>query len=116
MSSVDAGSSGDVTVELGADYIATIEIHRPPNNFFDTSLLESIASACEHLATSTDCRVIMLCSEGRHFCAGVDFSSASGGDRRYEPGIRLLEQPLPIVAVVQGAAIGGGLGLAMVAD
>ena len=64
----------------------------------------------------------MLCSEGKHFCAGADFSGAAGRVGRdgaphlYDVAIRLFEQPLPIVAAVQGAAIGGGLGLALAAD
>jgi enoyl-CoA hydratase/carnithine racemase len=64
-----------------------------------------------------------LCSEGKHFCAGADFrdgqrqsSSQIGGVHLYDVAIRLFEQPLPIVAAVQGAAIGGGLGLALAAD
>jgi 2-(1,2-epoxy-1,2-dihydrophenyl)acetyl-CoA isomerase len=58
-----------------------------------------------------------LCSQGRHFCAGADFNSPGGsGDGLYAMATRLIAQPLPIVAAVQGAAIGGGLGLAMAAD
>ena len=68
-----------------------------------------------------DCRAIVLCSEGRHFCAGADFSGGgrtgpSDGPHLYDVAVRLFAQPLPVVAAVQGAAIGGGLGLAMSAD
>ena len=65
---------------------------------------------------------IVLCSEGKHFCAGADFSGAAGrvgregGPHLYDVAIRLFEQPLPVVAAVQGAAVGGGLGLALAAD
>jgi enoyl-CoA hydratase/carnithine racemase len=64
----------------------------------------------------------MLCSEGKNFCAGADFGDSAGalvGDgaaHLYDIAIRLFEQPLPMVAAVQGAAIGGGLGLALAAD
>jgi enoyl-CoA hydratase/carnithine racemase len=110
--------SSDVGVEVDG-HVATIEVHRPPNNFFDVDMISDIADALDELA-ATDCRAVVLCSEGRHFCAGADF----GGGRReqrdgphlYEMAIRLFEQPIPIVAAVQGAAIGGGFGLAMAAD
>ncbi len=63
----------------------------------------------------------MLCSAGRHFCAGADFGGGrerggGTGPHLYEMAVRLFEQPIPIVAAVQGAAIGGGFGLAMAAD
>ncbi|HMK12303.1 MAG TPA: enoyl-CoA hydratase/isomerase family protein, partial [Acidimicrobiales bacterium] len=80
-----------------------------------------LADALDALADD-DVRAVVLCSEGKNFCAGADFSGGSGAVRRegaphlYDVAIRLFEQPLPIVAAVQGAAIGGGLGLALAAD
>jgi len=60
----------------------------------------------------------VLCSEGRHFCAGADLTS--GTERTvgelYGQALRLFEAELPVVAAVTGAAIGGGLGLALSAD
>jgi 2-(1,2-epoxy-1,2-dihydrophenyl)acetyl-CoA isomerase len=111
----------ELTVELGEGYVATIEIDRPPSNFFSLALIARIADACDELAAGRDCRAIVLCSAGRVFCAGADFGggpqlSGQGGLHLYDVAQRLFEQPLPIVAAVQGAAIGGGLGLAMAAD
>ncbi|MFT3855615.1 MAG: enoyl-CoA hydratase/isomerase family protein [Ilumatobacteraceae bacterium] len=114
----------DITVESVGDHVTEIEIHRPPNNFFDLALIEQIADACESLAAANDCRVIVLCAAGKHFCAGANFGggqpdgSIAGAEGRhlYDEAQRLFEQPLPIVAAVQGAAIGGGLGLALAAD
>src|SRR5215475_10452433 len=111
----------ELTVDLGDDYVATLEINRPPSNYFSVGLIEQIADACENLAAGQRCRAIVLCSAGRVFCAGADFSDnhAIGrpdGKHLYDFAIRLFEQPLPIVAAVQGAAIGGGLGLALAAD
>jgi enoyl-CoA hydratase/carnithine racemase len=64
--------------------------------------------------------VILLCSQGKHFCAGADFSGRGAGDggpgALYEQAARLFEAKTPVVAVVQGAAIGGGLGVACSAD
>lgn len=107
----------DVSVELGDDQVATVEIHRPPNNFFDVALISAIADAYEQLQAGP-CRAIVLCAEGRHFCAGADLTS--GTERTvgelYAQALRLFEAELPVVAAVGGAAIGGGLGLALAAD
>ncbi|MFC0450189.1 enoyl-CoA hydratase/isomerase family protein [Rhodococcus jostii] len=109
----------DVSVEVGDDHVAVVEFDRPPSNFFDLSLLTRLAEACEGLADDGDTRAIVLCSKGRTFCAGADFTS-SPDDRDpgavYEQALRLFRQPLPMVAAVQGAAIGGGLGLVLAAD
>ena len=103
--------------------VAVLEIRRPPNNFFDTDLIRDLAEALERLADDGECRAVVLCSEGKHFCAGANFGSgerqsdtAREGEHLYDVAIRLFEQPLPLVAAVQGAAIGGGLGLALAAD
>jgi 2-(1,2-epoxy-1,2-dihydrophenyl)acetyl-CoA isomerase len=114
---------GDVTAELGDDFVAEVEIHRPPNNFFDARLIQNIADAYEHLQADS-CRAIVLCSEGKHFCAGADFHGESdaaalpeeGAADLYREAVRLFEMEVPVVAAVQGAAIGGGLGVACSAD
>jgi enoyl-CoA hydratase/carnithine racemase len=114
-------NSGDLAVTAGQ--IAILEIQRPPNNFFDTPLIQALADALDRLAEDGECRVAVLCSAGKHFCAGADFtggqrqpSAQTQGVHLYDVAIRLFEQPLPLVAAVQGAAIGGGLGLALAAD
>jgi 2-(1,2-epoxy-1,2-dihydrophenyl)acetyl-CoA isomerase len=110
-----------VTVDV-AGHVATVEIHRPPNNHVDRALLAALADAYESLDDDPDCRAIVLCSEGKHFCAGVVFggdqaggSPLQGGDF-YDEAIRLYSTATPVVAAVQGAAVGGGLGLALSAD
>lgn len=113
----------DVAVAVDeASHVATVELRRGPHNFFDLDVMIELAEAIESLAAGTT-RAIVLCSQGKNFCAGADFSGASGSltqrddtPHLYEVAIRLFEQPLPIVAAVQGAAIGGGLGLALAAD
>ena len=107
------------------DGIATVELRRAPNNFFDLAMIRRIADIYETLADDNDARVIVLCADGKHFCAGADFSgggSAGGRDTGGGPGdlyreaLRIFAADLPVVAAVQGAAIGGGLGLACSAD
>jgi 2-(1,2-epoxy-1,2-dihydrophenyl)acetyl-CoA isomerase len=115
---------GDVSVEVGDDFVAEVEVHRPPNNFFDVALIRSLAEAYAALDADPSCRAIVLCSEGKHFCAGADFSAQSdaealpeeGAASLYREAVRLFGSETPVVAAVQGAAIGGGLGLACSAD
>ena len=112
-----------VASESGA--IATIEIRRGPNNFVDTDMVAEIADALEHYDHTAAIRAILLCSEGKHFCAGADFSSrgsdgvgvgARRGRHLYKEAQRLWRTGKPIVAAVHGAAVGAGVGLAVMAD
>lgn len=112
-------TSTDVTVE-SAGHVAVVEIHRPPNNYFDTTLIKNLADAYERLDDDVEYRAIVLCAEGKHFCAGADFSrpaeDRSSPGELYAQAIRLFRTGKPVVAAVHGAAIGGGLGLALSAD
>jgi enoyl-CoA hydratase/carnithine racemase len=109
---------GDVTIEREA-HVAIVEIHRPPDNYFDATLIRDIADAYHRLGAE-DCRAIVLCAEGKHFCAGADFRPSNPTEPEpadlYQQAVRLWEADIPVVAAVQGAAIGGGLGLALSAD
>lgn len=117
---------GDVSVEVGDDYVAVVEWHRPPNNHFDVALIRSLVDALEELDADPACRAAVLCSEGKHFCAGAELggklglaaTTGSGGDggHLYDEAVRLFSVKTPMVAAVQGAAVGGGLGLALAAD
>jgi enoyl-CoA hydratase/carnithine racemase len=114
---------GDVAVEARGN-VSVVEIRRPPNNFFDTALIRDIADAFDDLNADRDCRAIVLCAEGKAFCAGANFEGPSvldapsprGRNPLYDEAVRLFSNLKPIVAAVQGPAIGGGLGLALVAD
>jgi len=106
-----------------SDHVAVVEICRGPTNYFDHDLLRQIADVGEQLQSQPDCRVMVLCSEGKHFCAGANFSSGplqddrdQASSRLYREGIRLFALEIPLIAAVQGSAVGGGLGLACAAD
>jgi len=112
----------DLRVVLCDGWVAEVEIERPPNNFFDLALVRQLAEVLELLDADSRCRAVVLCSAGKHFCAGANFADrsratpAADGRHLYDEAVRLFEAQTPIVAAVQGAAIGGGLGLALVAD
>ena len=112
----------DIEVTLD-NHVGIVEIKRPPNNHFDSQLITSIADSFDNLDQNSECRCIVLCSEGKHFCAGANF----GKDRDmhdktdpyselYKQAVRLFRNKKPVIASVQGGAIGGGLGLSLVAD
>jgi enoyl-CoA hydratase/carnithine racemase len=109
----------DLTTELDG-HVATVEIHRPPNNFFDIALIQDVADAMSALDGDPECRVAVLCSEGKNFCAGAQLGPDSDlvdhTAQLYAQAVRLFSARKPIVAAVQGAAVGGGLGLALAAD
>ena len=107
----------DVTIEVDG-HVAVLEMRRPPTNFFDEALLGAIGQALFEVDENPEVRAVLLCAEGRHFCAGADLRNVdSHGLRRvYRKAFALFSARKPIVAAVQGAAIGGGLGLALAAD
>jgi enoyl-CoA hydratase/carnithine racemase len=124
----ELASDPDLSVRLDG-YVATVEVCRPPHNFFDAALIRSLADALESLDRETDCRAVVLCSAGKSFCAGAKLEGdaadptqppatprARGSGHLYQEAVRLFDGELPLVAALQGAAVGGGLGLALAAD
>lgn len=103
-------------------HVATVLLRRPPHNFLDTAMLASLADTLHALDADENCRVVVLGSEGASFCAGADFSGVVAGGQGpdaaalYRQAMRLFRTCKPIVAALQGAAIGAGAGLALAAD
>jgi len=123
-----AQSSGDTALSditvLRAGPVAVIVIDRPPNNHVSVGLIGEIADALEAVDAERDCGAVVLASEGRVFCGGADLTPGGPDGRSpgamagalYHQAERLFCTKKPIIAAIQGAAVGAGLGLALVAD
>jgi enoyl-CoA hydratase/carnithine racemase len=109
-------------------HVATVTFERAPNNFVDTGVLSALADALEGLDEEPGCRVVVLQANGKVFCAGANLEGApqsgaqigeaapSSVNSLYVQAVRLHATRKPIVVAVQGAAIGAGLGLALIGD
>lgn len=101
--------------------VGIVTLAKPPHNLIDDALLKGLLAAYEQ-AQSTGCRSILLRSGQRHFCAGADVDGFRAGGRRRTQAefagllAALEDVPLPSVAAVHGAALGGGLELALTCD
>ena len=114
-----------LNVTIDDDHVATIEMDNGELNYFDLEMLHSLANCFEALDAEESCRALLLTSTGRAFCAGGDFQAGSptskalaskGKGHVYDEAVRLFSNKKPIVAAVNGASIGGGLGLTLVPD
>jgi enoyl-CoA hydratase/carnithine racemase len=115
--------NGPITVtRLG--HVTQVVFQNPPHNHVTVEILRGLADVLERLDGDRDCRAVVLASEGKAFCAGADLVSeqgigGNGADpvrEFYDQALRLFAFGKPIVAAIQGAAIGAGLGLAVAAD
>ena len=110
----------EVTVD---NFVATVEIQRPPFNYLDYALIQQIAEAFEAFDQDSSIRSIVLCAQGKAFCAGANFGdrkrsseNSDSGNHLYVEAVRLFKTSKPVIGAMHGAAVGGGLGLAMMPD
>jgi 2-(1,2-epoxy-1,2-dihydrophenyl)acetyl-CoA isomerase len=111
-------TAGAVALDVGEDDVAVVTLSRLPHNYLEEADVADLGDAFFEAAES-GARCIVLASTGRNFCAGASLQSKLGGGvtfDMYRHIPRLFEHPLPVVAAVQGRAVGAGLGLALVAD
>jgi enoyl-CoA hydratase/carnithine racemase len=109
-------------------HVARVTIARPPHNMMSVDLARDLADALEALDAEPGMRAVVLATEGKSFCAGADLTrrveeigidakvGSSAGNPLYDQAVRLHSTQLPIIAAIQGAAVGAGLGLALIAD
>jgi len=106
--------------------VATVWLNRPPVNATDSEMYDEIreffGSLLQYLP---DSRVVVLAARGKHFCAGNDLAEFQTMDpvnaetrlkRAREAFWAIYSSPLPIIAAVQGAAVGSGLAIAASCD
>ena len=112
------------------DYVATITLNRPENrNSMTEDVLEGVASAVAEVRQDPEVRCVIITGKGRSFSAGADFRSQvqrGSGEREllpnersfamYQPFLSVLSIEVPVIGALNGHAIGGGLGLALVCD
>jgi enoyl-CoA hydratase len=108
--------------------VATITLNRPDNrNSMTPDVLEGLADAVSRARGDAELRCVVVTGRGRSFCAGADFKARAPREegytapqerlyRTYAPFLSLLDVEVPTIAAMQGHAIGGGLGLALVCD
>lgn len=124
-----AKSEEPVLCEVDRRGVASVTLNRPAvNNAYDGSLIDGLIAVCARLGREKGLRAVVLRGAGRHFQAGADLSflgrlarvSAEENldfSRRTFAAIAGLETcPCPTVALIQGACIGGGIGIAAACD
>ncbi|MFI5047622.1 MAG: enoyl-CoA hydratase/isomerase family protein [Acidimicrobiia bacterium] len=121
-----------LAVEAVADGVTLVRLNRPEClNAINEELLDALQATCTAVAADRSIRVVVLTGTGRGFCSGIDLrdfgpSVPDAGDPaidrlRFQEtmaslplAIRAL--PQPVVAAVNGPAVGGGLALCLAAD
>ena len=116
---------GEHVTVMRDGHVALVEINRTPHNHVSVELMRDLADALRVIDAERDMRCSVLATAGKAFCAGADLTAPTGiGNPNtetgigplYEEAVRLFSTKKPIVAAVQGAAVGAGLGLALIAD
>jgi methylglutaconyl-CoA hydratase len=116
--------SSGIDVDVSSRGIATITLNRPErSNAFDQGMLNMLAEQIAERAADPATRIVVVRGAGKHFCGGADLvargmepAPAAGQVSLVDALAALDRLPKPTVAVVHGAAVGGGAGLAACCD
>lgn len=104
--------------------IAELVIDRPPVNALDSGEWFALARSIDELGRNSEVRVIVIRSEGRGFCAGVDIKELDAHPERiveinagnYATFKAIHRCPVPVIVAVHGYVLGGGIGITGAAD
>jgi enoyl-CoA hydratase len=115
-------------MRIEEDGVTIIALKHPPVNALSSKLLEELGLAIEELTAEPKCRVLVITGEGRYFSAGADMKEYATRANEIradamtfvERGHRVLRSlelmPQPVIAAINGVALGGGLELALACD
>ena len=116
---IEPSNSDGIVVLSREGGLALVELNRPPHNLLDPEMLDALDTAFGE-AVGGGCRAILISSRLRHFCAGADLEVMRSGAFVKLDLLGFLHRmealPVPTVAAVHGAALGGGLELALGCD
>jgi enoyl-CoA hydratase/carnithine racemase len=113
-----------------ADHVATITLNRPENrNSMTPDVLDALAESLARVKADPEVRCLIITGTGKSFCAGADFKTGAQAESRgnavmsnersfaiYQSFLAVLDIEVPVIGALNGHAIGGGLGLAVVCD
>jgi cyclohexa-1,5-dienecarbonyl-CoA hydratase len=108
-----------LTIEDG---VATLTLDRPPLNVLDVAMMRELREALTDIGERGELHALVLTGAGKTFCAGVDVADHTAdriGDAlpAFHGAVRaLLALDVPVIAAVNGAALGGGCELAIACD
>jgi len=120
-----AGGDGEAPVLVSTESgVGWVRLNRPrARNAISTSMRGLLSEAFAQLDADDDVRVAVITGVGEAFCAGVDLKETSAAPQGHPltSPVQPVSAPLerfrkPLVAAINGAAIGGGMELALVAD
>ncbi len=108
------------------DYVAVVTLARPKVNALSRAMRFELTEAFDEINERPDVRVAVLAADGHVFCAGADLKDRPDPDKPgqgplhsrivRETSLPIRDNDKPVIAAVQGAALGAGFGLAMAAD